>query len=71
MKKIFRKSMLILSFLGLFTFVAPKQVKAENDTPCDTYQVTCADGTVHNVIACGDEELLECILVACNIVIQH
>ncbi|MBQ8958230.1 MAG: hypothetical protein IJ057_06990 [Bacteroidales bacterium] len=70
MKKLVRKSMFVLSFLGLFTFGVPKQAKADSISPCTTYHVTCADGTVHNVIACDYEELLEGVMVACNISIQ-
>ena len=70
MKNIVRKSMFVLSFLGLFTFAAPKQAKAESNSNECTYHVTCADGTVHNVIACDPESLLESVMVACNISIQ-
>jgi len=55
MKKVVRKSMLVLSFLGLFTFVAPKQAKAEAPTfPC-TVLIICPDGHCQ-LVFCEDEE---------------
>lgn len=47
MKKVFRKSMFVLSFMGLFTFAAPKQAKAEqNKYPYWTW-ICCPDGNCH------------------------
>ena len=50
MKNIVRKSMFVLSFLGLFTFVAPKQAKAEQpkEYPC-TATICCPDGSCRYV----------------------
>lgn len=45
MKKLVRKTMFVLSFLGLFTFAAPKQAKAaENPTWPRTMLICCPDG---------------------------
>lgn len=48
MKKIFRKTMLILSFLGLFTFAATKQAKAESGQGWPRQVWVCyPDGSCH------------------------
>ena len=70
MKKAFRNSMFVLSFLGLFMIVSPKQAKADSAPPCQTYQVTCADGTVHNCIVCDEEDLIAFLEINCGVVIQ-
>lgn len=70
MKKIFRKSMLILSFLGLFTFVAPKQVKAENDTPCQTMIICCGYDDCYYCLICDMASLRDAYFVKCGIVIN-
>lgn len=48
MKNIVRKSMFVLSFLGLFTFVAPKQAKADSSPgwPRSCW-VCCPNGSCH------------------------
>lgn len=56
MKNLFRKSMFVLSFLGLFTFGAPKQAKAaENPTWPRTMLICCPDGSCRYVF-CDSEE---------------
>lgn len=58
MKKIFRKSMLVLFFLGLFVFVAPIQAITE-PTPDRGPQVFCADYECENGFSgtiCGPNE---------------
>ena len=47
MKNLFRKSMFVLSFLGLFTFGAPKQAKAEQPTYPYWTWICCDDGNCH------------------------
>lgn len=47
MKKIVRKTMFVLSFMGLFTFGAPKQAKAAPPEYPRTVEVCCDDGTCH------------------------
>ncbi len=56
MKNLFRKSMFVLSFLGLFTFGAPKQAKAEppKEYP-GTATICCPDGSCRYVF-CDSEE---------------
>lgn len=47
MKKLVRKTMFVLSFMGLFTFGAPKQAKAEAPTYPRQQWVCCPDGNCH------------------------
>ena len=67
MKKIVRKSMFVLSFLGLLTFVAPKQAKAEPPTeyPC-TATICCPDGTCHYVACDNEEAYHEALSIICT-----
>ena len=69
MKKIFRKSMLILSFLGLLMFIAPKHAKAENDEPCQTILICCGIDDCHYCLICSMQDLREAYFVNCNIVL--
>ena len=72
MKNLVRKTMFVLSFFGLFTFVAPKQSFAVND--CPTYHVCCGcdldgDGKEDcgDIQACTPEQLQGFIQLFCNI----
>lgn len=59
MKNLVRKSMFVLSFLGLFTFVAPKQAKAiptpDIGAPDFCMDFTCSNG--FNGTLCGPSEV--------------
>lgn len=72
MKNIVRKSMFVLSFLGLFTFATPNQSYATND--CPTYHVCCGcdcdgDGKVDcfDIPACTPQQLQGFVELLCNI----
>ena len=74
MKKLVRKTMFVLSFLGLFTFVAPKLAKAESGPETEPGQFcakyTCTNGL--NGYICGPDELIvyKAIAEICGIQIE-
>lgn len=71
MKKFFRKSMLVLSFLGLLTFVAPKQLKADSQQPpCQTVVICCGVDDCHYCYVCNVSDLVEAYAVICGIHIE-
>ena len=48
MKKVF----MVLSLLGMFTFIAPK-VATSADVDCHTWQMVCEDtGIIHYIVVC-------------------
>ena len=60
MKNTIKKTMFVLSFLGLFTFVAPKQAKAEFGPETEPEKF-CAKYTCTNGLSgykCGPDELI-------------
>lgn len=67
MKKLVRKSMFVLSFLGLFTFAAPKQAKADvpSEYPC-TKKICCPDGHCEYCFCDSEETYREAIVVICS-----
>ena len=75
MKNIVRKSMFVLSFMGLFTFATSKQSYATND--CPIYRVCCGcdcdgDGEqdCYNIRACSEHQLLGFTSLLCGITIE-
>ncbi|MGP1446440.1 MAG: hypothetical protein ACTTKO_02760 [Candidatus Limimorpha sp.] len=69
MKNIVRKTMFVLAFLGLFTFAAPKQVKAA-DNPCHTIIVCCSENDCHYCTVCNMGDLQAAYEVLCGIHIE-
>ena len=69
MKNLFRKSMFVLSFLGLFTFGAPKQAKAESSFPCHTVILRCPDGTAQYCLICDETDIKAFLEINCGIVV--
>lgn len=74
MKKLVRKTMFVLSFLGLFTFGAPKQAKAEFGPETEPGQFcakyACTNGLTGYI--CGPDELIvyKAIAEICGIQIE-
>lgn len=71
MKKVFRKSMFVLSFMGLFTFAAPKEVRAESN-PCYTIRICCDENNkdCHNVEVCNGDDILSALKKYCGVTIS-
>lgn len=70
MKKLVRKTMFVLSFLGLFTFAAPKQAKADSN-PCVTVRICCdGDKDCHNVRICNGDDLLNAMQRYCGVTVS-
>jgi hypothetical protein len=67
MKKLVRKSMFVLSFMGLFTFGAPKQAKAESN-PCAKTIITC-NGESHEVVLCEGDDILPVLEKYCGVTV--
>ena len=75
MKKLVRKSMFVLSFMGLFTFGAPMEIMAQND--CPTYHVCCGcnlDGDGEEdcgyIQACTPEQLQQFVQLFCMVSVK-
>lgn len=76
MKNLVRKSMFVLSFLGLFTFATPKQSCAKSEE-CPMYRVCCGcdcdgDGEqdCYNIRACSEHQLLGFTSLLCGVSIE-
>lgn len=66
MKKLVRKTMFVLSFMGLFTFGAPKQAKAEQPTYPRTVLIVCPDGHAQYVFCQDEDAYIEAYLFICK-----
>jgi len=53
MKKVF----LCFAFLGLLSFATPAKVSAQNEEPCYTVTIHCADGSGAICIVCSMADL--------------
>lgn len=74
MKKVFKKSMFVLSFMGLFTITTPKLAKADPDPKtepekfCVTYK--CSPSDPERVV-CGPDPAIVYLTIAeiCGVII--
>ena len=53
-----KKLAVFLAFAGLFSFMSPQTIKAEDSNPCYTIRITCDDEQVATAIVCSWEDVV-------------